>query len=146
MFDGGGNEVTPLFTVQPGHAKNGKVVAFSAAAGENNFARFASPYGGNAVASVIQDGSSAPANVMDAGRVAENLAQKRQHRLAHRRVQRCGCVVIEVNCCHGKSTANLPPMLSFIIDEFNRISHHEIRYFKHAAGGGSVLVLQQLVK
>ena len=52
---------------------------------------------GRALARVVQQRPGAPADVMHGRGIAPNLAQKRQHRLAHRRVERRRGVVIEVN-------------------------------------------------
>ena len=49
------------------------------------------------LARVVQQRPRLPPDVMHAGRIAPDLAEKRQHRLAHRRIQRRRGVVIEVN-------------------------------------------------
>src|ERR1039458_3842370 len=41
---------------------------------------------------------------MHGGRIAPDFAQKRQHRVAHRRVERCGGVVIEINRARHRET------------------------------------------
>ena len=100
VLDGGRNQVPPLVAQLSGRAENSEVSAFSAAAGKNNFARFGAPDRRDAIAGVIEQGAGQPSDVMDAGRIAKNLAQIRQHGLAHRRVKRRRGIIIEVDRFH----------------------------------------------
>ena len=82
---------------QPRRAKNGEVVRFGSSAGNNDFTRLRAEEFRRAVAGVVEQRPGLSADMMDAGGIAPNVAEKRQHRLAHRRIQRRRGVVIEVN-------------------------------------------------
>src|ERR1017187_1703350 len=82
---------------QTRRAKNRQVVAFRAAAGENNLTWLGAKEIGRAIARAVKRHPEAPADVMHGRGVAPKLAEKRQHRLAHCRVEWCRGVVIEVN-------------------------------------------------
>ena len=45
----------------------------------------------------LEIAASAPPDLMDAGGISPDLAQKRQHRLPYTGVQRCRGVIIEIN-------------------------------------------------
>lgn len=83
MLDAGRDEVPALVAQPAGGTKHGQVAALRAAAGENHLARLAGQPGGHPVTRVIQQGPGTPANLVDAGRVAPNFIEERQHRRAH---------------------------------------------------------------
>lgn len=115
MFHTAGNNVPTFAPEQPRGAEYGEVVTFGPSAREGDFAGLAGPGFRDAVAGVVEQSPSAAANVMDAGRVPENIAQKRKHGLSHLRIERRGGVVVEVNGPHeiivgsvkGKILSNL---------------------------------------
>jgi len=76
---------------------NDRIVGFRSATGENNFRRFASEQCCQAFPCQIDSFSRLGGKCIAAGRIAIALRQKRQHFLDHRRIQRRGGVVIEVN-------------------------------------------------
>src|SRR6266571_5091373 len=76
---------------------NHRIVGFCAAAGENNFRRLASEQRCQAFPCQIDSFSRLGGKRIAAGRIAIALRQKRYHFLDHRRIQRRGGVVIEVN-------------------------------------------------
>ena len=76
---------------------NHRVVRFCAAAGENNFRRLASEQGCQAFPCQIDSFSRLCGECVPTRRVAVIFCQERHHFLDHRRIQRRGGVVIEVN-------------------------------------------------
>ena len=76
---------------------NHRIVGFCAAAGENNFRRFASEQRCQAFPCQIDSFSRLGGKCIAAGSIAIALRQKRDHFLDNRRIQRRGGVVIEVN-------------------------------------------------
>jgi hypothetical protein len=76
---------------------NHRIVGFCAAAGENNFRRLASEQRCQAFPCQIDSFSRLGGKRVAAGRIAIALRQKRQHFLDHGRIQRRGCVVIQIN-------------------------------------------------
>ena len=97
MFDGGRDQMLTLGLEQSRRSKNGKIVCLRAAAGKNNFARLGAEKFRGTIARFIQQRSRLAPDVMHRRRIAPNLAQKRQHRLTHRRVERSRGVVIEID-------------------------------------------------
>ena len=100
MFHCAGNNVPPLRLEEAGGAEDCQVAALGAAAGEDDFAGFARPDTGDPIPGVIEQRAGTSADMVDTGRIAENLAEIRQHGLAYHRVERRGGVVVEVNGAH----------------------------------------------
>src|SRR5581483_11253877 len=82
---------------QSGGAEDREIDAFRAAAGKDDFGGFATEHGTGSFAGFIQPGAGFPAHMMNGGRIAPDVAEKRQHRLPHLRIERRGGVVIEIN-------------------------------------------------
>src|SRR6516164_7793277 len=97
VLNGGRNQMFTPGLPQPRRAQDGKVIGFRSAAREDDFAGFSAQKLRRTVARVIQESPRPPADMMDARGIAPNIAQKRQHRVAHRRVQRGRRIVIQVN-------------------------------------------------
>ena len=76
---------------------NHSIIGFCTAAGKNNFRRLASEQSCQPFARQIDRFSRFGGKRIAAGRIAVKLCQERQHFLYHGRIERCGCVVIEVN-------------------------------------------------
>src|SRR5688572_26623993 len=85
----------------PGCAKNRKVVAFGSTAGKDDLARLAGPNARDPVPRVVEQRAGLPSHMVEAGRVAVNLAKVGQHRVAHLRREWRGRVVIEINRAHN---------------------------------------------
>ena len=97
MFNGRGDEVLPSCLEGSRRPQNREIIRFCSTAGKNDFARFGAQKSGRAVARVVQQRPCFSPDAVNGGRVAPDFAQKRQHRFAHRRVERRGGVVIEIN-------------------------------------------------
>ena len=101
-------------------AENREVAAFGAATGKDDFAWFAAPNVSDAVASIIQKGARAAADVMNAGRVAVDIAKVREHRLFHGRIERSSGVVIEINRPHDTQIGQALQINNWIWDDWER--------------------------
>src|SRR5690606_12973512 len=101
VFDGRRDQVPAFALERSSSAKNGEIDAFSAAAGENHFAGLAFEDPGRPLSGFVKKSPGATADVMDTRRIAPDLAQKRQHRFANLRIERCGGVVIKINRAHS---------------------------------------------
>ena len=97
MFHRGRNDMPPFGFEHSRHTKNRQIIALRAAAGKNNLARLAFQDVRRAVAKIIQPRPRFAPHVMHGRWVTPNNVPKRQHRLPHRRIQRRGGVVIEIN-------------------------------------------------
>src|SRR4051812_20994444 len=89
-----------LAGAQTGRSENGEIVAFGAAAGENDFARFAFQDSGNSVARGIERGAGLLADMMNARWISKNAVHVWEHRGTDVRIERRGRVVIEINRAH----------------------------------------------
>src|SRR5262245_15961853 len=100
MFDDRSNEVAAFWLEQARRPKNSEVGAFSAAAGEDYFTRFATEHRGRPFACLVEHRSRASADMVHTGRITPYLVEVRQHGFTHLRVKRRGRVVIEINRSH----------------------------------------------
>src|SRR6187399_2710320 len=91
---------TALLEITRG-SQDGEVGAFGAPASEDNLAGFAAPEGGHPLPRIVEQGAGPSTDVMNAGRVAEDLAQVRQHGLTNRWVERSRRVIIEIDSAHA---------------------------------------------
>src|SRR5256885_1525131 len=80
MLDTGGKDV-PLFRMADERAMNRRVVAFGAAAREDNFPRIGIDQGSDFRASFLQMLRDLMAKMVGAGRVSPEFSQERQHRV-----------------------------------------------------------------
>ena len=91
----------PAFAPQASRcAKDGEISAFGAATGKGYLAGPGAQGRRCAFAGVVQQGAGAAPNVMNAGWVAPNLAQERQHSLPDLGVQGRRGVVVKVDSAH----------------------------------------------
>lgn len=95
MFDLGGDDVALVGLGDDG-AMDGRVVAFGAAACENDFTWIGVDKFGELEAGFIQMARNAVAKAVSAGRIPPLLPQKRQHRLDHLRRNPGRSVVIQI--------------------------------------------------
>src|SRR5215831_20838894 len=95
-----------LLLFQPGAAENRQIDALGSAACENHLARFARQHFGGPVPRVIQQRTRPPADVMDTGGIAENLAKIWQHGLPYRGIQRGRGVIIKIDASHREHSKN----------------------------------------
>src|SRR5262245_12050599 len=93
MFDRGSYDVAAFGFKEPGNSENGEIDAFRTAAGKNKFARFTAENLRSPVSGVIEQCSSSATDVVDAGGIAPNFGDKRQHGFANLRVERSGRVI-----------------------------------------------------
>src|SRR5205085_8878897 len=70
---------------------------------KNDFAGLGPPDLRYPITRVVEQRAGAPADVMNAGGIAVDFAQVRQHRLAHVRVERRGRIVIEIDARHSSN-------------------------------------------
>src|SRR5436309_14696530 len=103
MFDGRRNQVFALASQESGSSKDRHVIALGSGAGGDDFARFAAENTGGSFTSFVEEDPGSATDVMNAGRVAEDLPKQTQHGLAHRWIQRRGSVVIEIDGAHSRS-------------------------------------------
>src|SRR5205823_148570 len=66
-----------------------------------DFARFATQDSGGPFARCVKRSPGLAPDMMNARRIAKDLVQEGQHRLANQGIQRCRGVVIEVDRAHG---------------------------------------------
>src|SRR5688500_6803234 len=88
---------------QTRRSEHRQVIAFSAAARENNFARPAFENGGDPITRIVQRGARLLTDMMHAGWIAKNAVEVRQHGGAYVRIERRSGVVIEINRAHTQS-------------------------------------------
>ena len=100
VLDLRGNDVL-LAGITPDRAHDGGVVAFGAAAVQDDPARMAAEQPGHLLPGQIQTPPGSFAETVGAGRVAEPFGQIGGHTLTHLRGQRGGSVVVEVDGLHG---------------------------------------------
>src|SRR6266498_983319 len=86
-------------------ARDSEVIALGSAAGEDNLGGFAAKDKSGAVPGFIEDGPGLAADMMDAGGIAEDFVEKRQHDVANQRVKRCRRIVIEIDRTHVEGIA-----------------------------------------
>ena len=99
MLDCRGDERAPL-RIAPSGAADRDVARLGAAAGEGDFVSARADQRGDLCARVLDRIMRAPPRGMCGGRVAEFLAQERQHGVEHGRIDRRGGIVIEVDRLH----------------------------------------------
>ena len=96
VFDGAGHDMFAVrFKLQ--HRVDDRVIRFRPTAGEHNFRRLASQQRRQSLPGKIDSFSRFRGKGVAARRVAVTFPQKRQHFLDHRRVERRGRIVIEIN-------------------------------------------------
>ena len=83
-------------------AKQRQVVAFGAAAGENDLRGTAVQQLGNLLTRVLDRGARLLSLLVDGRRVAEPLEEVRTHRLKHLGQKRRRGVVVEIDAVHGR--------------------------------------------
>ena len=91
------NKMPPAFPLAPRQPEHGEIIRLRAAAGEDQFAGLGAQQCSERVARVIDRGARFPPGGVHAGGVAEMFVEIRPHRVARRRAERSGGVVIEVN-------------------------------------------------
>ena len=80
MLDGAGDQMLPAGRLEGlGHASNGEVVALGPAAGEHDLAGIRANQRGHRAAGLVDDRLGPLPEMVDAGRVAELLPQRRGH-------------------------------------------------------------------
>ena len=108
MFEATTDDVAALGAQKPDGAEDSEIVAFCAAARKNDLAGLALPQGSDPVATIIENGASFATQMMDAGRIAKYLAEKRHHRLLNRRIEGRCRVIIEIDGSHKKLIRECP--------------------------------------
>ncbi len=100
MFDLARDDVSAPVAQQAGRSQHGEVGALGTAAGKHHFARFAFPGAGDAIPGVVEEGPGVSTDMVHTRRVAVDIAEEREHRVADRRIQRRGRVVVEIDGPH----------------------------------------------
>ena len=91
------------------HATDRQIVAFGAATGEDELGRLAVQDGSDTAPGILQRGSGASAETVDAGRIAVRLGPERQHRLHHARIDSGRGRVVKIDHGCSRSGGYLPP-------------------------------------
>ena len=81
--------------------KQSKVVAFGAAAGEDDFIAIAAKHGCHVASRLLDRSAALAAMLMNRRSVAEVLEQPRSHGLEYRRIETRGGVGVHVNALHA---------------------------------------------
>ncbi len=97
MLDRRGDNVTPLWFEESCRTEKRKINTLGSSAGKDDLSGLATQHSGRPFMRVIQHGSRASSHLVNAGRVSPNLVEERKHGLPDLGVQRCSCVVIEID-------------------------------------------------
>lgn len=100
VFDGGCDQVASLVAEAAGDTEDREIAAFGAAAGEDHLTGLATQEMGRPIPKEIQLTPGFATDVMDAGRIAKGLLEKRQHGQPHLGVERSGGVVVQIDRPH----------------------------------------------
>ena len=127
VLDRGIDDAPPRRTGDGGRAAHRHVVGLGAAGREDDLGRIGPDEASHVRARLVERRPGLLAEPVQAGRVAEALAQHRQHRLQHARVQGRGRVVVEVDALHDAILPPTPFFSTIRADASHRRSRHRFR-------------------
>jgi len=132
MFYGGGDDVVAGFPRAHSqewlchNPKDGVIVGFGAAAGEDDFLGTRADERGDLFTGRFDSGASALARSVDGGSIGEFAGEIGQHNVEHFRLDGCGGVEIEIDAIH-KATHRILPAGEFVrsgeIQDRSRVVH-----------------------